>query len=81
MHPVLCVCVQGRRRRAKRPKEVFRSAGSFTDAELEIEIEDWSDGQWVKQKKNVRVSQSSGSETADADADVVSAVRVRSFLC
>ena len=79
MHPVLCVCVQGRRRRAKRPKEVFRSAGSFTDAELEIEIEDWSDGQWVKQKKNVCASQSSGSETADAD--VVSAVRVRSFLC
>lgn len=61
----------GRRRRAKRPKEVFRSAGSFTDAELEIEIEDWSDGQWVKQKKNVRVSQSSGSETADTDMEEV----------
>ena len=67
-----CVCPQGTRRRAKRPKQAFQSLG-FTedDGGLEIEIEDWSEGQWVKQT-DVRSSQISESEPeTEMDTPVV----------
>ena len=75
-----CACTQGTRRRAKRPKQTFQSVGSFdNDGGLEIEIEDWSEGQWIKQN-DVRVSRVSESE-AGTDTDTPVVRRRLIFFC